>query len=565
MYEASVVADEQSAKNLAQVIQSPRRLRPIVVTTVAAGESASRIDAEQIATQAGDLVDVYVITTMDASWEFARHMPEGVAVYGGAGRIYPTGTSYLIDKFLSPLHVALDARDGARITEKLISEALAMSFQAGHASSATVEEKKVEGRVKGFAAGRAMVQLQGRGYAFISPELTLANFAAEELFQVGQKVSGLINFETNRLDVVASLSTQQEALANYQIGDVVLAKVKEVSEDLVSLVLYPSVIEKEILVTVPKEMVTGNPLDDLRDLVNSGDVVRSRIIGTSPNWALVLTEIDDDEPVTPTPSVLPSGPAWIKEVDPYSPSEFDQDEDSSSSIQSEEVEEESFEQAPKHGRKLTEQLLLTIENKNAQTSSLKEQVVTLGSHLEQAEQDRQLLRWELRELKREFNLLDSSLTKLRAKLRKSKTSKTQSSELPIFADAEDGFRYVVLTQWAIRFPGSQQKDRPLKEFSLGPKFLESLETLQGISREKVADVVVEIATGIASELAGREVHRLREGAGGDDRILVRDDGAVCWRASLQVGTSSARRIHYWLLPGGSIEFSRVTVHDDFLP
>jgi hypothetical protein len=263
--------------------------------------------------------------------------------------------------------------------------------------------------------------------------------------------------------------------------------------------------------------------------------------------------------------LLPNGPAWIKELDPYYSIEFGQSESSPRSINSEDVEEEFFGQAPKHGRKLTEQLLLTIENKNAQTSSLKEQVVTLGSHLEQAEQDRQLLRWELRELKREFNLLDSSLTKLRAKLRKSKTSKIQSSELPIFADAEDGFRYLVLTQWAIRFPGSQQKDRPLKEFTLGPKFLESLETLQGISREKVADVVVEIATGIASELAGREVHRLREGAGGDDRILVRDDGAVCWRASLQVGTSSARRIHYWLLPGGSIEFSRVTVHDDFVP
>ncbi|CAB4345170.1 unannotated protein [freshwater metagenome] len=565
MYLASVVADEQSAKNLSKVILNPRRIRPIVVTTVAVGETASRIDAEQIASQAGDLVDVYVITTMDASWEFARHMPEGVAVYGGAGRIYPTGSSYLVDKFLSPLHVALDASHGARITEKLISEALAMSFEAGHASSSTVERKKAEGTVKGFAAGRAMVELHGRGYAFIAPELTLANFAAEELFEVGQNVSGLLNSETNRLDVSESLKTQLQALAEYQIGDVILAKVKEVSEDLVTLLLYPRVIEKEICVSVPKDMVTGNPLDDLRDLMSSGDVVRSRVIGTSPNWALVLMEIDDDEYVLPPPSVLPNGPAWIKEVDPYSPEESDQNQDASNLIEDIESQEEIFEQIPKHGRKLTEQLLLTIENKNAQTSSLKEQVVTLGSHLEQAEQDRQLLRWELRELKREFNLLESTLTKLRAKLRKSKTSKDQSSELPIFADPEEGFRFLVLTQWAIRFPGSQQKDLPLKEFTLGPKFLDSLENLQGISREKVTDVVVEIATGIASELAGREVHRLREGAAGDARHVTREDGAVCWRASLQVGTSSARRIHYWVLPGGSIEFSRVTIHDDFLP
>ena len=565
MYEIQVVADEQSAKKLSKLLQNPQRVRPVVVTTVAIGETASRIDTEAISSQAGDIVDVFVITTVDASWEFAKHMPEGVAVYGGAGRIYPAGTSYLVDRFLAPLYVALDARHGVRITEKLISEALAMSFQVGHASSATVAEKRVEGKVKGFAAGRAMVELKGRGYAFISPELTLANFAAEELFQVGQKVSGILNLETNRLDVGESLLNQKDALAKYQIGDVVLAKVKEVCEDLVSLLLYPSVIEKEILVSVPKEMVTGNPLDDLRDLMSSGDIVRSRVIGTSPNWALVLTEIDDDEAVVTTPAVFPSGPAWLKEVDLDSLSEVNENMPNSNSSGSEELEQEGLEQEPIRGRKLTEQLLLTIENKNAQASSLKEQVVILGSHLEQAEQDRQLLRWDLRELKREFNLLESNLTKLRAKFRKSKTSNIQSSELPIFADAEQGFRYLVLTQWAIRFPGSQQKDRPLKEFSLGSKFLESLDNLQGISRDKVADVVVEIATGIASELAGREVHRLREGAGGDDRILVREDGAVCWRASLQVGTSSARRIHYWLMPGGGIEFSRVTVHDDFLP
>ena len=142
MYEAVVVADMQSAQNLAQVIQNPRRTRPVVVITVAIGETTSWIDAEQIATQAGDLVDVYVITNVDASWEFARKMPEGAQVYGGAGRIYPTGEDYLVDKFLSPLHIAFDARDGSRITHTLISEALAMSFNSGHASSSTAQQKK---------------------------------------------------------------------------------------------------------------------------------------------------------------------------------------------------------------------------------------------------------------------------------------------------------------------------------------------------------------------------------------------------------------------------------------
>ena len=94
-------------------------------------------------------------------------------------------------------------------------------------------------------------------------------------------------------------------------------------------------------------------------------------------------------------------------------------------------------------------------------------------------------------------------------------------------------------------------------------FLESLERLEGIKAEKVADVVFEIVTGLAPQLPSREVHHLRTGSGGDDPVRIRDDGAIAWRASLQVNTPSARRIHYWVLPSGQIELARVATHDDF--
>jgi hypothetical protein len=72
-------------------------------------------------------------------------------------------------------------------------------------------------------------------------------------------------------------------------------------------------------------------------------------------------------------------------------------------------------------------------------------------------------------------------------------------------------------------------------------------------------------TGLAPEMNGLQVHRLRTGSGGDDPIRQRDDGAVCWRVSLQVNTPSARRMHYWKLPGGAYELSRVVLHDDVEP
>jgi len=55
------------------------------------------------------------------------------------------------------------------------------------------------------------------------------------------------------------------------------------------------------------------------------------------------------------------------------------------------------------------------------------------------------------------------------------------------------------------------------------------------------------------EIAGRELHQLRTGTGGNDPVRVRPDGATCWRVSLQVKTPPARRLHYWMLNDGSIE------------
>ena len=79
----------------------------------------------------------------------------------------------------------------------------------------------------------------------------------------------------------------------------------------------------------------------------------------------------------------------------------------------------------------------------------------------------------------------------------------------------------------------------------------------------LADVVFEIVTGLAPQIPGREVHHFRTGTGGDNPIRKRDDGAMAWRASLQVKSPSARRIHYWVLANGQIELAQVATHDDF--
>jgi hypothetical protein len=121
----------------------------------------------------------------------------------------------------------------------------------------------------------------------------------------------------------------------------------------------------------------------------------------------------------------------------------------------------------------------------------------------------------------------------------------------------------VLTAWALRTPLGEQPSRPLGDYEIGPDFLDSLERTPGVNVAKVADVVFEIVTGRVQDVPGRELHRVRVSAGPTaDYVRRAEDGANLWRAALQTKTPQARRIHYWSLPGGTVELSHVGLHDD---
>ena len=76
---------------------------------------------------------------------------------------------------------------------------------------------------------------------------------------------------------------------------------------------------------------------------------------------------------------------------------------------------------------------------------------------------------------------------------------------------------------------------------------------------------MEVLTGLAEQSTGRELHQLRTSAGGNAAPQSRTDGAVCYRVSMQIHTPSARRLHFWKCPDGTIELSRVVVHDVMEP
>lgn len=218
----------------------------------------------------------------------------------------------------------------------------------------------------------------------------------------------------------------------------------------------------------------------------------------------------------------------------------------------------------------TRGLLLKIDGLRAEVGRLERAVGELRgeqrSTLQAAEDEREQLRYLRDEADRRARRAEHELKQARARLRKAGKAKAAPEPVaePRFADPEEGFRYWVRTQWATRTLPAEQEQRPLPDYDLGPRFLASLDALEGIKLRKVADVVFEVVTGLAQQNPSRELHRLRCGPGGKDPVRTRsEDGATAYRVSMQVKSPAARRLHYWQLPSGRIELARVATHDDF--
>lgn len=595
------INDEAGAASLADLLNRNERQRPVVVVTVPAGRAEPWIDVEEIAREAGNLADVYLMPTGPFTWEFSNRMAEGTQVYGGAGRVYPVGHEWASELSKSPLRFAFNTADGERASQNLISDLFRMAAAAGllHALP-THALREASGVVKMTVAGRALVDIGGRFPAAVAEELTVEDVPIDRIVRAGQRVQGWYDAETNRLDVAKFLRAGPEALAPYNVGDVVLARVAKVRRGRAELTLFPKTTASAVVVTVPRADVTTNPADDLRTLMTPGEVIPARVAAIGPAWALVLNDVDDDEPVVDAPSLLDDGPPWLIEeseavvaastsahvpgplpmpspapspplehvalappstpaIAPARPSPTMLDRNRSTAAVA------ASAPVPAQAAESTRALLLKIDGLTAEVAGLNREVQQLHEQLAARTDEREQLRYLLDQAERSSNRAENELKTTRARLRKASGARavTGAVSAPEFADAEQGFRYLVLTQWATRTLPYEQVERPLGEYVLGPRFLESLGKLEGIKPAKVADVVFEIVTGLAPQLPSREVHHLRTGPGGEDQVRIREDGAVAWRASLQVNTPSARRIHYWVLPGRPIEFARVATHDDF--
>lgn len=593
----TTIRTEDAAKRLAAEVNSVRRTKPYVVVSTPAGRNRPHIDPAEVESQVGNLADVFLIPTGPESWTFSHEMPESTQVYGGAGRAYPVGTDWVRDPYRSPLRFAWGAEEGPRAANLLIADALGMAAEAGLVGHPELASVTVEGTVEQLVLpSRALVRTDDRHIASIRQELLWPQVPIDRVLGEGMRVAGALDLGSLLYDVRAMAVPATEALAAYRPGDVVLAYVDQVQDQLARLLLHP-----EVSVLVRRDEVSSNDLDLVSSLMTPGEVLPARVVSGAPEWRLSLLDIDDDEEPRPAPALLRGGPAWL--VPPLFPvtapsaappvavspdfvePELIRQQPVGTTVQEAPADHEvgapprpspllldrRRQAAPREaGPAELAVLRRSLEETRTELQSTADTVDTLRRAIVDLGNERRLLHNQLQRAKAHAQTLDGQLKSAKTELRKARQRANRgsgrgSTDGPVFQDPEEQFRHEVYLAWTRRIPAADKPDRPLHEYTLGEEFLPSLANLDGIDRRKVVDVVVEVLTGLAETLDGRDMHPLRTAPSGGAPPRVRDDGATCWRVALQVKTPQARRLHFWRQKDGAIELSRVALHDDFRP
>lgn len=546
---ARLVGSESEARALAASLNRPDRARPVVVVSTAAGQTAPYVDVDELAEALANLAEIYIVPTGDVSWAFSVAMPPQTQVYGGASRVYPTDLSWATRPTASPLRFAFGIHDRKRETELLIADAMGMALAAGLFKRASDERLVAAGGVVlGTAGGRALVNTD-RGMASVWPELTVPDVSAERLFVKGMTVTGNLDLESRRLDVRDSLLPTESLVQAYAAGEVVLGRVARLDKGGCHLELLPG-----LSVFADRSVVVADQNVPLTELLTLGEVVKATVVTlgatTGKGWVLDLIDVDPEaEPYAP--ALFAGGPAWLALAEAVAAPEVEPPADAV-------VIEELPEPVAPAGR-TAEELASQLAAMRQERDGYLHELGVARTRVERLEGERARLRAQAREARNLADRRGRDADGLAAQLAVS------ANDGHLFSDPVDQLEFEVRLAWARRTTPNEKSSLPLTGYELTDGFIASLNEVDGISRQKVVDVVVDVLTGRVHELASRDSHQLRESDGPGAAYVKRADGSTCWRVALQRNTPQARRLHYWQRPDGWVELSAVRKHDDMRP
>lgn len=471
-----------------------------------------------------------------------------------------------------------------------------------------VERIRVTGTVASVSDTMAMIKPDPKSPVTIPAMMIDAasqfgGLPLDRFLSVGMEVVGDFDKSALRFHPDFSTWTESRFLTENPDGTVVLGLVANVSRQSADVRVHPA-----ISVDMKRDEVSTNPKDVIDHIWSQGDIVTVRVVRDSDGrLRLRATDVDDDEPVAVSPPVFEGGEPWL------TVSQMSLIESTRQLWDRERQEAEAFTKAldvlaqrmrmdmteleaalgslgtdtgevpivptttpeapslsPKE-RSLNEftakQIQRMIANYRVQLEGLVEQNQHLSDALKAKTRREADLNDQNDDLRAQLSTTRQRVQELEKQLASTREGDSVADRRHHFATAEEWIAEEIRRFWIDSYTPADRVTYPLdrQPWRVLPSFAETFQLLTDDGRDKAIKTATHIVTGRNAIEHITEDHALREGDESSRPEVVRDDGAASRRAYIESHTSQARRLHYWRLRNGSIELSRVGLHDDFTP
>lgn len=515
------VVTAAQARALAERVLDPDRTRPLVGVSTHWATGRPCIDVTTLRAQLGEFADVVVVETGDATWALADALPDRLDVYNGALRLWRPDVQRGVDPRRSPLLLIRTSNQGHAAVVRLLRElgvveegtsASGQHPQAGDVVTATVTAVTDREAAVDVAGTPGQVAKSG----VIEGRVT----DVRDVLRVGQTLRARV-LRLSRDGPVVTLKEGQRTpwrqfVTEYGEGDVLRGRVCSPRHDGVLVEVAPGV----------RGLVASSELGDADPA--PGHVVAVKIMSfdrAGTGLALSMAAVRDTERPRPGLAVLPGGPVFLGGGD----------------------------------HEETRELRAALDDANARLTAREEDQEQLRAELDAVHLDRKRVFDELRAVRSQAHELRKTVRGERERRRQLEARLGLAVEV---SDAEE-FLDAVRAAYERMYVDADRERYPLARMQVGAALLARLDELDGAPTDKVVEVCAHVAAGRHWEIPGLEAHQLREAARGPARVRSAD-GAQAWRCALQLNRPSARRLHWWEVPGAprTVEFASVGVHDD---
>ncbi|GAB2518647.1 hypothetical protein GCM10027064_15400 [Microbacterium petrolearium] len=567
------VSNAATAWMLAEEILA-RRTKPLVVISTEPGTLTIRFDAARIADALGDRAEVVTIETGPVSMAMQDRLPPKCQVFNGAARVY--APDFWVDPVWqrSTLRFAGVAHDEDLIRDADEAGGTGVAFtsspepvKASTRATATVLQVYGDGSL---ATGR----LDDDRNVMIRGDRLPAELSVGLAVRPGDRVTGDLSPDGLELQLDPAPIDLESAFPD---GAVASGYVEKTTAARAYVALHPS----HVFALRRRDITDETDETPINELVATGTFLPVRVGRLDGKITLTAVGIPADAEVTPSVPLVPGTPGWL-EPERFAPSivpTADPSADTAVTRVSDGATPPASPDAPRDSPAAASDLAPRVEMLEAELGVLRKAIARLTPGVVAASQI-QHLEQQLRDEARENIELASKLAaerearkdaiKAAQVARKSSVGTAPSREYRRnrWITDEEWIRHEIYLAWIDRIDPNERPSTPLGDYLIGERFASSLESLDDAQLDKAMRAVVDVVTGRAHAVNGRDLHPWRSGTGGDDPQRIRDvDGAKGWRCAIEKNSPSARRLHYWVLrigtAGGQVELSRVVLHDDF--